>query len=1110
MKTWTNLHSHDVFSLLDGHGQPERYAERAKQLGMPALAVTNHGNVAGILDHYEACKKFGIKPILGIELYQARKTRFDRDPEELAGPARDEWNQRGPYHLTVLARNEAGYRNLIRLSSRAYLEGFYGKPRGDHELLADHADGLIVGSGCLNGQVQQALLRGDYDFALSTAATMQEIFGEENYFIEVQNHGIEEQLRIMDDVLKIAKAIGAPLVATGDCHYVYADDHDHHDTMLCVGASNSLKADENRFRFEKNEFYLKSYEEMLERHESEWLDNSVRIAEMVELELKFDEFHFPVFPDVPKQETAFQYMERLTWEGLRERYGEDLSEEVVDRAKYELSVVERMNFPDYFLVVADLVNWAKDNGIRVGFGRGSAAGSIISYALGITGLDPLKFGLMFERFLNPDRVSMPDIDLDFDSRYRERVIQYARERYGENRVAHIATYQTVKARSAIRDAARVLGFEYAVGNEVANLVPNAVLGVTKTLKQCMDVPDFRKAYETNPDAKKIIDAAMGIEHVLRQPGIHAAGVVITKSDLTDYVPVMLGGDKKNPTVVTQVDYRWAERLGLLKIDFLALRNLDIIDETERILRSEGIEIEAYEVPLDDEQTFQALSDGTAVGVFQLESTGMRDVTAALQPDSIYDIMALISLYRPGPLGSGMHTMYINRKHGREKLNYPHPSLEEDLRDSRGIMLYQEDVLNVITRLAGWSAGEADDLRRVIGKKKLDEVASYRPKFVEGCMKHSEVPQALAEKIFSEIEYFAGYGFNRAHAASYAMISYITAYLKAHYPVEYMCALMSSVTDKPDKLSLYLRETRRLGVEVQPPSINESMKDFSVVDEMRVRFGLGAVTGIGDAIIGAILSTRPPEGFSTLYDFFRHVHTDALNKGTFEKMVRSGMLDELVGVVDVELSQEEKDDLLNMERIALGVYITEHPLDDVSYLLASQATTSVEGIQVMMDGEVVRVGGILTEVTRKTTKRGDPMYILGFEDLTGSIEVLVFPRDAKQWDGKFAVGDIILLDAKVSVEYNEDGVGNHRLFFSSMQVPDLPKDGRGKPIVLKFGEQPPFTVLETLEELIEGSRGNSPVYFEFPCDEHVVSLKFKVGASPEIEHALREVGEHLAH
>jgi DNA polymerase III subunit alpha len=842
MKQYINLHTHGIYSFLDGHGKYPNYAERAKELGMAGLGITEHGNIHGWLDFYDECIKVGIKPILGMEAYQARKTRWDRDEEERSGPSTNEWGQRGPYHLTLLAQNNIGYHNIIKLSSQAYTEGYYVKPRIDHELLAQYSEGVIILSGCLSGEVQQALLRGSYTKALHAARTMQDIVGKENYFIEIHDHGIEEEHSVHEGLIKIAEYIGAPIVPTGDCHYVMSQDAHAHDVMLCV-STNATVDQENRFRFKDNEFFLKSYDEMAERFDPKWLDNTMIIQEMVDLNLEFDKLHFPSFPDTPANKTPDEYLKELVWEAVPNRYPE-LTDKIKERIEYELGVIQRMGFPEYFLVVADLVNFARQKNIRVGWGRGSAAGSIISYCLGITNLDPIKFNLMFERFLVEGRKSMPDIDLDFDSRYRDQVVEYARNKYGANRVVNIATFTSIGARTAIKDTARVLGFDYAFGDKLSKLIPPPVLGVSKSITEALkESAEFKALYDSDSEAKHVIDTAKGLEGVYRQPGIHAAGIVIAKSDVTDYVPVMQKGEGK--PIVTQWEMYGVERNGLLKIDFLALRNLDVIDIcVDNIKKCRGIDLDVDTIPEGDPKTFEQLKLGHTSGVFQIESGGMTNMTRDIQPNSIEDIMAIMSLYRPGPMGSDMDKMFINRRHGRAEVIYFHPSLIEVMERSLGIMLYQEDVLAVARILAGFTAAEADDLRKAIGKKLMDKIGLYRSKFVEGCKKTHNVSSQHANKIYSDIEYFGGYGFGLAHAASYAMLGYVTAYLKAHYPKEYMAALMTSVSDNELKMTAYLNECRRMGIPVHAPSISKSESEFSFDDEDGIVFGLSAIKGIG--------------------------------------------------------------------------------------------------------------------------------------------------------------------------------------------------------------------------------------------------------------------------
>lgn len=1092
--------------MLDGHGTVENYAKRVQELQMGALAITDHGNIHGWLDFYDECKSHSVKPIFGIEAYQARKTRLDRDEEERSGPARNEWDQRGPYHLTILAKNYTGYQNLIKIASGAWIDGFYVKPRVDHDLLSEYSEGLIVLSGCLNGELQQALLRNDVEAALLAATTMQEIVGRDNYFIEVMNHGIDLEEAMVPALVGIAKIIGAPIVPTGDCHYVNKTDHYFHDAMLCAGTKATIDQ-EDRFKFSGPEYYIKSYDEMATLFEPEWLENSCRIADMVDVKLEFGDFHFPSYPDVPKEESTDDYLERLVWEGAHDRYGDDLSDEVVERINHELGVVKRMGFQEYFLVVGDLVRWAKKNGIRVGWGRGSAAGSILSYCLKITNLDPLAFGLLFERFLVEGRKSMPDIDLDFDDRHRDKVIEYARQKYGEDRVAHICTFGTVKARSAIRDAARVLGYDYQTGDKLAKMVPPDVLGVTKSIDDSLKInQDMANEYATDPDAKVIIDTAKGLEGIHRQTGIHAAGVLITPGPVTDYVPVMRGGKDKD-LIVSAWDMNRCEQMGLLKIDFLGLRNLGIIDMTvENIKRYCGEDIDIDSIPLDDDEVFKDLRKGQSMGVFQLESSGMREMMLSLQPESLEDVMALVSLYRPGPMGSGMDRMYINRKHGREVVSYPHELLRDVLEQSYGIMLYQEDVLNVTMSLAGFSVSEADDLRKVIGKKLMDKVGEYREKFVEGCRSTHQVNSNVSNKIYSDIEYFAGYGFNRAHAASYAMVCYITAWLKHYYPASYMAALLTSVATKKDKLAAYLNECHNINIDVLPPSIASSESDFTVIgDDDSILFGLSAIDGVGDAKVDAILTERNEHGaYGSLHDFMRKCDHAVLNRATLQHLSRAGALDELVPESESTLDRNTKLSILEEEKSEIGIYVTEHPLTDVWGHIKNDINTTIGDLELHSHGSSVRVGGIITSVTKIMTKNNRLMYKLRLQDLTADVEVIVFPKEAaKLIDGHLESGAIGLLDGTVQHDGDEENYTS-RLIYSTFSKLDLDELLGDAPIILESQEKLSAKQIMRIRDIISSVDGDSTVYLKYFEGSHLVTLKFSKTTSQEVAKSLQNV------
>ena len=1103
MKNWTNLHNHTVFSMLDGHGSVEKYLDRAKSLGMTGLATTDHGNIHSWLDFYDAGKSAGVKPILGSEFYQARKTRFDRDEEERSGPSKNEWEQRGPYHITILAKNNIGYHNIIKMSSRAFTEGYYVKPRIDHDLISQHSEGIIVLSGCLNGEVSQALLRRDYDTALKHATTMQSIVGVENYFIEIQNHGIQEQLSIIPDLIRLANHIGAKVVPSGDCHYVHQQDANAHDIMLCV-ATNSNIHTPNRFSFSGDQFYLQSYDEMASIFSDELLKNTMHVNDMIDVDLKFGDMHFPNFP-IPTAEDSTAYFERLAWEGLKKKYGDPLPNHILDRANHELRVVKDMGFPEYFLVVSDLVRWAKDNDIRVGWGRGSAAGSVLSYAFDITNLDPIRFGLMFERFLVEGRKSMPDIDLDFDDRHRDRVIEYARNKYGEDHVAHICTFNRTGARQSIRDAARALGHEFIVGDRVAKLVPPPVLGVSKSLSECMEVAEFKKEYSSNQESKTIVETAFGLEGLVRQTGIHAAGIVISKGALTDYLPIMKKG--VDSPVVTQWDMGRVEQCGLLKIDFLGLRNLGVIDQCVKIVeKSRGISIDIESIPLDDKNTYEELGKGNAIGVFQLESSGMRELMVQLQPQNIEDIMALISLYRPGPMGSGMDKLFIDRKHNRSKVEYDHEKLEKVLGPSLGIMLYQEDVLGVARELAGFSSGEADDLRKAIGKKQMDKISLFRTKFVQGCVSVSSLSEDKANKIYSDIEYFGGYGFNRAHAASYAMISYITGYLKTNYTVEYMAALMSSVVGNKEKQSLYLADCRKRNIKVLAPSINRSTEEFGVIDEHTIIFGLAAINGIGYAVSEAILSNRNEDKpYDSMHDFFRRTNPAVLKKGTLEHLTKAGAFDELIdSVLDDDFGRRTELSILEKEKEELGLYISKNPVDGIWDLLSENISHEIIEITELPASSRVSIAGIISGSKKLVTKKGAKMYKFNIQDISSDIEVLVFPRESKNYsDEYFSDGEVIKIIGSINKDGDEENAVS-KIVLNSCDKLDLSNFAGGKPIYLKVNGSLKQSDINKLYDIINESNGGSYVFLQCKEDDKIINLKFNKTTSIKQKEILEEI------
>ena len=858
--------------MLDGAARINEVVEAAAADGQPAVAITDHGVMYGVVDFYQAAQAVGIKPIIGIEAYVVEGSRFDR-------PRASE-NQR--MHMTLLATSQVGYHNLMKLSSLAYLEGYYYKPRMDVDLLARHSDGIVATSGCLSGPVARHLAPDasreeggrrtirDFDAALKAAAQYQDIFGQENFFIEVMDHGLEAQKLVTPDLLEIGRQIGAPLLATNDAHYTRRSEADAHDVLLCI-QTGANRDEVNRFKFDAQEFYLKSAAEMRALFPGDVYpdacDNTLAVAERAEVKLEFGSFLLPRFP-VPEGYSEASYLEHLVQRGARERYGDPLPTEAVERIASELAVINEMGFPAYFLIVWDLIRFARERKIRVGPGRGSAAGSIVAYSLRITDLDPIEYGLIFERFLNPGRREMPDIDMDFDERYRADVIRYAAEKYGSDHVAQVVTFSTIKGKQALRDSARVLGHPYSVGDRLAKAMPPPILGREAGLKLILDplasdasredrdhhdkAAELRSIYATDQGAREVIDMARGLENLRRQDSIHAAAVVITPAPLTELVPVQRKGD--DAEVVTQYEMRGIAALGLLKMDFLGLRNLSIIERTLELIRDGlGIEVDIDQQGFDDPAVFELLRRGDTVGVFQLEGGGLRSLVRTLAPDRFEDIVALISLYRPGPLAANMHTAYAERKNDREPVAYPHDALEPFLRDTYGIMVYQEQVMQAAQAMAGYTMAEADELRSAMGKKVKAKMAAHRAKFIAGCIDQGYAREVGAG-IFDAIEPFAGYGFNKAHAACYAVVAYQTAWLKAHYAPEYLAALLTATKRDKERTAIYLAECRNQGIDVLVPDVNESDVDF-IVREGKIRFGLSAVRNVGEGVVEKIIAAR---------------------------------------------------------------------------------------------------------------------------------------------------------------------------------------------------------------------------------------------------------------
>lgn len=1025
--SFTHLHTHTEYSMLDGASRIESVVAAAAADGQPALGITDHGNMYGVLPFYKECRAQGITPVLGFEAYMAHEHRAERiqtrgKVDDTGGEG--DGGKKAYYHLTLLAESNVGYRNLIQLASRAFMEGYYRKPKVDWETLADHSEGVIATTGCLGGHVLQSLLAGDQVGALQKAAKLQEIFGRDNLFVELQDHGIPEQHRTNPQLIEIARRIGAPLLATNDSHYTHAEDAEGHDALLCVQTGALISQGEHeRFKFKGEGHYLKSAAEMrrLFREVEVACDNTLWIAERANVEIEFGDSKLPAFPLPEGFASDTDYLRHLTFEGAHERWGAELPDKVVERLAYELKVIDDMGFSSYFLITWDLIKHARDLGIRVGPGRGSAAGCAVAYTLRITDLDPIKYDLLFERFLNPSRISMPDIDMDFDSRYRDEMIRYAAERYGRDHVAQIVTFSTIKARAAVRDAARVLGLPYAVGDKVAKAMPPLVMGRDTPLYACLEqhpkfvdgyqrAAELRAMYESDPDVKRVVDVAKSLEGLRRQDGIHAAAVVITDQPLTEYLPIQRkpgpGQTLEQAPVVTQYEMNNVEELGLLKMDFLGLRNLDVISDTLQLIKDfRGVEVDIDDPPLDDAPTYEMLRRGESIGVFQMEGGGLRQLLRLLAPTTFEDVAALVALYRPGPMGVNMHTDYADIKNGRKEIAYFHPDAKDILEDTYGLMIYQEAMMRVSQKFAGYSLADADNLRKACGKKKREVMAKERTKFVEGC-ETTGYGRDLGTQLFDIIEGFADYAFNKSHSYGYGFVAYQTAYLKANYPVEYLAALLTSVKANLEKAAVYLNECRILGIKVLVPDVNRSQADFvpARLDDGAevIPFGLSAVRNVGAALVEQIVAEREANGpFASFTDFCDRVPLPVLNKRAVESLIKAGGFDSLghprqgllqvfETIVDMTLARRRQEDQgvmslfddapsggaafddrpaipevefekgpkLKLEKEMLGLYVSDHPIMGLEDALRRRTEVTLR--QLIEQAEAAEAGDAAAE------------------------------------------------------------------------------------------------------------------------------------------------------
>lgn len=1042
--TFVHLHNHSDYSLLDGAMKTKAMAKRAAEYGMPALALTDHGNMFGAVEFYQACLKAKIKPILGTEAYVSPDHALRSDD-----PA-----QR-PHHTVLLARNETGWRNLMQLSSLGYLEGFYYKPRIDKAQLDAHREGLIALSACLSGEPSRALKSGDVAAAVRAASQYKEIFGSDNYFLEIQDHGIDAEARVRQLMPQVARETGLRLVCTNDCHYLEREHAQAHDLLLCIGTNRQFD-DPSRWRYDTDQIYLKSSQEMLTLFQDwpEACENTLHIAQMCDLKLKLGELLLPAFPLPPGFEDEYAYLTHLAREGLAERYA-DHTPELLERFDYEMGIIKQTGYAGYFLIVWDFIRAARDRDIPVGPGRGSAAGSLVCYCLRITDIDPIENKLLFERFLNPERISMPDIDVDFCFEKRPQIIRYVIDKYGEQNVSQIITFGTMAARGVIKDVARVLGFSFAEAEKVSKMVPE---GPKVSLEDSIDtVPGFKAVRNTSPRHDMLLKNALVLEGMSRNPGIHAAGVLITPSPLTEHIPMFKSA---KDDITSQFDMRMVEAMGLLKMDFLGLRTLTVIDKAlDLVARTTGERLTPEQIPLDDPETYRLLQDGRTVGVFQLESSGMQELLRKMEPTAFGDIVAVNALFRPGPLGAGMDQVYVDRKHGRQPIKYPHPDLKPILEETNGVILYQEQVMQISALLGGFSMGQADTLRKAMGKKKREMMDELRVLFLEGAAARG-YDRTLAEKVYDEMAFFAEYGFNKSHSASYAVLSIQTAWLKAHYPAEFMAATMTTEMSKSDRVTQLIDEVKRLGLKINPPDVNNPCHEFDVIDG-EVIFGMGAVKNVGAKAIEEIARARAELGrdFADLYEFCERVDLGAANRKVLESLVNAGALDGLAGhrrqmLVNLdravsygqrvarekaqgqaslfggaaeasakpvleECSPHDPLTELSLERAAVGFFLSGHPFHEYREFMADLPVSSTRRVKRMGDGAWVDLAGVITSF-KEARDRNKRLYArTHFEDRRGMIELTVYASLYQTAAEQVRSDSILIVGGRVRVK--DDGV-----------------------------------------------------------------------------------------
>ncbi|MBM4066471.1 MAG: DNA polymerase III subunit alpha [Planctomycetes bacterium] len=1101
---FVHLHVHSEYSLLDGACKISDLVDKAVQLKMSALALTDHGNMFGAIEFYETAKSRGIKPILGYEAYVAQRSRFDKESKngkETLG------------HITLLAENNEGYRNLLKLTTSGYLEGFYYKPRIDKDLLKTLSRGIICLSGCMTSEINRYLTNNRPEEAINVAKGFKEIFGPDHFFLEIQNNNLEQQAHLVSGAVEIGKKLGIPLIATNDIHYMNMDDATAHDALLCINTGKHL-ADVQRLKFGSNEFYFKNPQEMCTIFQNlpEAIENTAKIANRCNVEMTFGKLHLPKFMP-PQGMTNNAYLRKLCDEGATKKYG-SITQNVRERLDYELKVIESTGFVDYFLIVWDFIHFAIEQRIPA-TGRGSGAGSLVAYVLNITNIDPLENDLLFERFLNAERISMPDLDIDFCAEGREKVIQYVRKKYGgDSNVAQIITFGTMKAKAVIRDVGRVMNIPLSEVDKVAKLIPNTI---NITLKQALEQePALKALYDNEKHIHELFDISKKLEGLCRHASVHAAGIVISDEPLTEYVPLAKSGD----VVTTQFyDEILVDKIGLLKADFLGVRKLTVLDKALKLIReTTGNDIDLTKIPMDDKKTYELLSRGDVKGVFQVEtSRGFKELLKKLKPDKFADILPLVALYRPGPLQSGMVDSFINRKHGREEVAYLHPSLEPILKETYGVILYQEQVMRIANRLAGFTLNQADNLRKAMGKKKPEIMAKFKDQFISGSVANG-IPKEIAQNIFELMEYFAGYGFNKSHSAAYAVITYQTAYLKTNYPVQYMVAQMSCEKENTDKIVEYIEDCRHMGIEVIPPNINESYNDFTIADGNKIRFGLGAIKNVGDKAIESILQARGTgERFTSILDVCKRVDMRVVNKQVIESMIKSGSFDSLhdnrarllagldtamqmgsiankdrrtgqkslfdmgseietIGKGNFETDTDAKwseKEMRQAEKESLGFYFSSHPLNDYKEKIKQLSTVSSAEISERSEGDEVVMGGIITNLKQSTTKRGDPMMYITLEDMKGAAECLAFSKEIKAYQPLLNADEIIFVKGQVGFQSAAPTLRVKEIIAEKDALKRLTKC-----ITIRFdASQFEETKLNRLKEIIKKHCGTCPLFFE---------------------------------